>query len=412
MKPNQSSTDKNRSRPSVSSGQPFTFAPLIVATTVLAVAPSLNAADAPVQGAASASQAGQAAKKPSAYDQIWRSAQFYKDESNPIIQSFSFTGRFQLDYAVIESNQQDHDEWNIRRFRLGGKAKLFHDFTLHGEVDIDPQEGDPVYQRFTDLYLSWSRSPKFELTVGKQGAPFTLDGWTSSKELLTIDRSNLGNNLWFPEEYIPGVSAEGTIERWMYHVGVHSAGERDGEFGNFNGGYFALGTIGYDFAETLGVKQALLRADYMYGEPDEHNTFTRSLQHVASLNFSLDAGKWGLRTDLSAAEGYLGQSDLLGVMLMPFYNLTDKLQVVGRYTFIDSDDPNGIRFSRYESVPQVMGSRRGDEYHEFYVGLNYYFYGHKLKVQTGVQYVDMKDRAGDGGEYSGWGWTTGLRVSW
>ena len=94
---------------------------------------------------------------------------------------------------------------------------------------------------------------------------------------------------------------------------------------------------------------------------------------------------------------------------MPFVNLTDKFQVVGRYTFIDSDEPNGIRLALYES--RVV-SGRGDEYNELYVGANYYFYGHRLKLQSGVQFADMNDRANDGGEYSGVAWTTGLRVGW
>jgi phosphate-selective porin OprO/OprP len=96
-------------------------------------------------------------------------------------------------------------------------------------------------------------------------------------------------------------------------------------------------------------------------------------------------------------------------MLMPYYNITPKLQAVARYTFIKSSDPNGVRFARYEDH---VVSGKGDEYNEIYLGLNYYFYGHKLKLQTGVQYADMRDRANDGGGYSGWAWTTGLRISW
>ena len=94
---------------------------------------------------------------------------------------------------------------------------------------------------------------------------------------------------------------------------------------------------------------------------------------------------------------------------MPFVNVTRKFQVVGRYTFIDSDAPNGVRLATYESrvVPD-----RGDEYNELYLGANYYFYGHRLKLQSGVQFADMNDRANNGGAYSGVAWTTGLRVGW
>ena len=54
----------------------------------------------------------------------------------------------------------------------------------------------------------------------------------------------------------------------------------------------------------------------------------------------------------------------------------------------------------------------GDEYNELYVGFNYYWYGHKLKLQTGLQQVDMDDVAADGGAHEGWSWTTGFRISW
>ena len=167
--------------------------------------------------------------------------------------------------------------------------------------------------------------------------------------------------------------------------------------------------LGYDFAPTLGVREALLTGNYVYQTADELNTFTRELAHIGSINFRFEDTKWGARMDLSTAAGYLGQSDMWAFQGMPFFNVTSKFQVVGRYTFIESDDPNGIRLATYES--RVV-SGRGDEYDELYIGANYYFYGHRLKLQTGVQFADMKDRADDGGAYSGVAWTTGLRVGW
>jgi phosphate-selective porin OprO and OprP len=286
---------------------------------------------------------------------------------------------------------------------------LFRTFTLHGEVELNPQERDPFYVRFTDLYVQWSRSGRFAVTAGKHGVPFTMDGSTSSKELLAIDRSNLTNNIWFPQEYIPGVSVSGRLAPWIYRVGVFSAGEANREFGEFNGGVFTLGVLGYDFAQSLGVKEALLAGNYVYQHPDPANSFTRQLEHIVSVNFKFDADAWGLRTDVSAASGYLGQSDLWAVMAMPFLNATDKLQFIGRYTVLGSDDPNGVRLATYES--RVVPGR-GDRYNEVYLGANYFFYGHKLKLQSGVQFADMNDRAGDGGAYSGVSWTTGLRVGW
>jgi phosphate-selective porin OprO/OprP len=348
-------------------------------------------------------------KQESVFDRLWRFNRWYENASNPVVQRVLFSGRYQHDYAVVEADEGNTTEWNVRRMRLGGRATLFRTFTLHGEVDLNPQEADPVYVRLTDFYLEWSRNRRFAVTVGKQGVDFTMDGSTSSRDLIAIDRSNLANNLWFTEEYVPGVSVSGTTGPWTYVGGVFSSGARNREFGEFTGGLFTLGVVGYDFAETLGVEEALLAGNYVYQEPDQDNTFTRPFEHIVSVNFLLDAGAWGARADLSAGAGYGTQRDVWALMAMPFWNITRGLQAVGRYTYVESDGVNGVRLATYENRV-VTG--QGDRYQEAYLGANYYFYGHRLKLQTGVQFADMNDRAGDGGAYSGVGWTSGVRVGW
>lgn len=358
---------------------------------------------------------------PDAFKNLFDAAVLYKDSNNPYLQKLAFTGRAQLDYVVIEGDGspvagggQDlsYDEFNVRRLRAGFKATFFKDFTAHIEGDFDPDE-DVFYQRLTDAYIGWAPCDEFGIKIGKQGMAFTLDGSTSSKELLTIDRSNLSNNLWFTNEYVPGVTVGGQIGKWSYNAGVFSQGEEDGEFGNFDAGTSWLATVGYDFAEMMGAKEAALALDYVYNEEtaSDPTLFTnRSLGNVFSLNFRYEKDAFGFRSDLAAGDGFLGQSDMWGLVAMPYYNFTDKLQGVFRYTYIESDTENGVRFARYESEP-MFGSK-GDQYQELYLGMNYYLYGHKLKLQTGVQYASMSDKANDGGDYDGFAFTTGLRLSW
>ena len=241
--------------------------------------------------------------------------------------------------------------------------------------------------------------------MGKQSAPFTMDGSTSSSRLLTIDRSNLANNIWFTEEYFPGVSIAGDADPWVYHLGVYASGDTTW----INGSAFALATLGYDFAEAFDATEALLAFDYVYNDLHRGNTFTADLEQVFSTHLKLDHGTWGARADVSGALGGLGQSDLIGAMILGFYDFTERLQVVARYTWVKSEQENGVRFARYES--RVVDGR-GDLYQEAYFGVNYFFYGHRLKLQSGVDFADMRDVAGDGGAYRGWGWTTALRVSW
>ena len=315
----------------------------------------------------------------SIYDKIWQQlTTIYDDSSNPVVQRILFTGRFQHDFAAIGADQGDHDEWNTRRLRVGPRMTLFRTYTLHVEAELNPQEIDPLYMRLTDAYLQWSRSGRLVVTAGKHSIPYTMDGATSSKELIAVDRSNLTNNIWFTQEYLPGVSVAGRSAPWVYRAGVYSAGRANKEFGEFDGGAATLAVLGYDFAKSLGVKEALLAGNYVHQNEDPNNTFTRQLQNIVSVNFKLETDRWGMRSDVSTATGYLRQSDLWSVMAMPFFNVTDKFNSSARYTFIESDDPNGVQLATYENRV-VTG--RGDRYNEAYAGANYYFYGHRLKLQ-------------------------------
>lgn len=363
--------------------------------------------------AASASAQGDpkpAPKPPSTYDKIWtKSTDWYNDKDNRVVQRILFTGRFQEDYSAVEADEGSHSEWNVRRLRLGPRITLFRDYLFHTEVELNPQEHDPFYVRITDLYVAWQKHSKAVVTVGKQSVPFTQEGATSSKELVTLDRSNLANNIWFTQEYMPGVSLSGRAAPWTYRAGVYSSGAMNRELGKFTGDAFMLAVLGYDFGKKLAVREATLTGNYLYQHPDVDNTFTKRWEHVISIHFKLEQPKWGFRSDVSKTKGYLGQRSVLGVMAMPMFNATDKLQFVARFTYLDSDGINGLSLATYENK---VVSGRGDRYNEGYAGVNYYFYGHKLKLQTGLQFADMQDRANDGGAYSGTSWTTGLRIGW
>ena len=312
--------------------------------------------------AATAAYAQQPNEESSTYDKIWKSfTEIYNDKSNPVVQKVLFSGRFQYEFARLDSDRGDLDEWNIRRLRVGPKITFLENFTLHVEVELNPQERDPLYQRFTDFYVQWSRNPKLVVTAGKHSVPFTMDGATSSKELLAIDRSNLSNNIWFPQEYIPGASASGKIARWTYRFGAFSGGAMDREFGDFSGSVFTLASVGYDLAKPLKAKDALLTLNYVYQSPDRNKTFTRQLEHITSVNFKFERERWGTRNDLSLASGYLGQSGMVGLMVMPFVNVTDKFQLLYRYTLLDGEGRNGVRLATYESR---LVSGRGDRYDE------------------------------------------------
>ena len=344
-----------------------------------------------------------------AFDKVWRYATLYENEDNRFVQKFALSGRLQLDAAWFDANEGDYNDVLWRRFRFGFKSDLFRNWVLHLEGDFDHNNKlGEAYSRLTDAYIGWS--PKDNLTIKalKQSAGFTLDGATSSKKLLTMQRDNLTNNLWFTSEYFTGLLAKGDMGRnWKYKAGVFSSDGSD-ELSQFEASYFTLFSLAYHLTESLNLDEGMVRLDYVYNDEDV-DADTRDFSQVLSLVTKWKTGPWGLWSDISAGKGYAEQSNVWGVVLMPFYNVTKHIQPVFRYTYLHSDEHNGLRLGRYEN--RIINNR-GDEYNEIYGGLNIFFYGHKFKWQTGLQYAKMKDSADDGGTYDGWGLSTGLRLSW
>ncbi len=342
-------------------------------------------------------------------DKIWGYATLYENKDADVIQSLKFTGRLQGD--AFNFNSDDHgsvNDMDWRRFRAGAKVTLFQDFLIHVEADLDPNNinNRGFYKGLTDAYIAWSPSKALKLKVGKQSAGFTLDGATSSKELITMERSVVADNLWFTSEYFTGVSASGKIDGWKYNLGGF-ASRGDAEFGDFDSGWFALASIGHAVSDNTD-----LRLDYVHNEPDySGNVGTKKLTDVVSLVSQSKFGQLGFDTDLSYAIGddSQGQSDLIGLQLMPYWNFNEMWQGVFRYSMVHCTDGPGASLGRYPKK-NLSGSKYED-LQDFSLGVNCYLYGHKLKWQTGIEYnLAQNDASGD--DYNGWGVSSGIRLSW
>jgi phosphate-selective porin OprO/OprP len=343
------------------------------------------------------------------FDRVWSHATLYENRDSGFVQKLALSGRLQAEAAWFDADEGDFDDATWRRFRFGFASEFVNDWRLDVEAELDlNQSRSDWYQGLTDANITWRPDESTEVKILKQSAGFTLDGATSSKKLLTLQRNNLTENLWFTEEYFTGVTLKSDFNsQWFYKVGAFASDDAE-EIGVTDASYFLFASL--DYALDVGPKldQAIIYLDYVYNDKDAKAN-TPDLSHVASLSTRWRAGPWNLHTDLALADGYFDQSDLWGLVLMPFYDVSEVVQLLGRYTYLSSDDDNGLSLNRYEDE---IGQGEGDEYHEIYAGLNVFFYGHKLKWQTGLQYTRMDDEADDGGEYDGWGITTGLRIYW
>lgn len=103
-----------------------------------------------------------------------------------------------------------------------------------------------------------------------------------------------------------------------------------------------------------------------------------------------------------------------GVVLMPMYWINDKkLKIVARYLYQQADQPEGLKLnSRYIPLSDRrdnsidLNNGRGDEQQAFYLGLNYYSCGEKLKLISGIQHDELKSE----GETQFRGWTVASSI--
>ena len=341
------------------------------------------------------------------YDKLWSKVVLYENADNETVNKFALTGRLQGDYHTFENDMDGSSETDSqwRRLRFGFKASLFGGITLHSEANMNLNRPEPLYRNLTDTYLSWSTDSGMKIKVGKQSAPFTLHGSTSSKRLYTLERGKIARNIWFTNEYFTGASISGSRENWDYLAGIYSSDEGPEFDEAFDYGTFGLLSVGYNFEETDQFDEALVRFDLMMQEEDPLNQ-TPEHKNAFSMVTKLKKGKLNFWGDLSFSSGYGSQSDVWGIQLMPFYDFTDKLQGVFSYTHVESEDPLDVDVTRYERDLAGLG----DEMQEYFVGINYFFYGHKLKWQNAIQYTEMDNLGAD--VYEGWGYTSGIRISW
>lgn len=410
---------------------------ILLSTIATVTAGEIPATEVPATEPSSSSATGLLLGKLSgetAMDRAWSAFTLYKDDSNPILQEFSLQGRLQLQYADGEEGGRNHfdssqrpdesligDDIDIRRARLGFKSKWFKVFKLDGQIDIDPNLQPDIYHGIYDLFLTYAPSDSFNLSAGKTKVRFSREQEISSKEILTIERSLL-SNLLFPGE-LTGIwmNGKGIQGGWLYELGVYG-NERNREFTDGDGGTVVLAKIGYDYSSAVGLESAVASIHYMHNtEPNfkGNHTSPASSSKLRSPNFSdsfaitneISQGRFALTSEVLLGSGEGSQSDVMGITIIPSYYIAEGLQLVGRFQYATSDDPNDLSLpSRYEGFAPNMGDKKGDSYMSTYLGINYYIYGHKLKVMSGVEYSTLDGNTG-GGNYDGYTFMTGLRFS-
>lgn len=345
------------------------------------------------------------------YDKIWDSLVLYEDQDHSTIQSFSLIGRYHGQYWSVNADQGDAADWENRRKILGFSSKWFQNFTVQAQMFLQT-DGGSLYGGLYEAFIKWSPpDTDLSLSVGRLDYLFTgYERSRSSKKIKAIERGLLVNQI-MPAEVVGG-HLKGKKGRFTYHAGFFS-GSIEEEFSDFKAG--SAGVIGAAYDTDFFYEKGSLHLDYLHAPNERDANAFRPYSDVVSLWHRGESGRLDMGIDLTVAQPLETGGHVFGLTIEPAWMLTygvfgdnDPLELVFRYQYAYSSRDNGLFLQRrYE---QEVTTGQGDHYQAMYTGLNYFLYGHKLKLMAGGEYARMKDAANDGGEYSGWTWFGAVRL--
>lgn len=303
-----------------------------------------------------------------------------------------YHGQYFIQDEEVGGTGNDFEGYQHRRFRPAIKLKMAHGLSFYGEVNIadgDTVGDGPFVNDWEALYVEWEQDA-FWVRVGKQKQDFTIEDTESSKRIKTVERSAIVNETagarpWGAVFGIEFLGMEHAFGGWLY--GSDAGSPQWIDFDS-NGGF----SYNLDIA---AAEHTNVRFDYVYAdnaggfEGSEGSAavgYGPEYEHAFSLGTESEFGPFGLivngvaAQNRSAGGGIPAGNDTWGAYVIPSYNLTEDLQLVFRYGYMDEGrEQRPQRFDRRLPV---------SNYHSFYGGFQYFICGDKLKVMAGYEYAE------------------------
>ncbi|MEO0413712.1 MAG: porin [Verrucomicrobiota bacterium] len=346
----------------------------------------------------------------------------YSNSDNPFIQKVKLQGRYHGQYEHIDVDGgpfTDDASWNHRRFRLGAKIDLLNNmqFAFNYNVANGRQftQGDFI-DGLEDMTLKIKPSFVDSVTLGKMKNKITREESISSNDIKTLERSHFVNSYNAGRPWGVEVGQEAFGLKHAFGLFTGGAYDNDGmqsRFPNFeNGGLMAT----YRAEKDLG--DASLHFDYQYSDWTGRDNVSRYLgsnaRNLFALGYVKEGDLGGLLVDLmyaddirQAAGNAALDSGAFGLTILPHYNITDNLELVGRYAYasqVDDENPfDNVRGTNSDWVQDL---------HTFYVGLNYYICGSNLKTMLGYEYATGESIRNGGTDYNAGAFSFAVRTKW
>lgn len=338
------------------------------------------------------------------------------------------TGRLQTQYAGIDTDYSDGadashvNHFLIRRALLGVRGEF-------GPAWAGQMVYDFAATRFDSAFLQWRDVAGITIDVGVRKVNLGYEERTSSGQIKAIERSAV-TRYFIEGDSLTAATPRRRLGAGAQRVGIffdHVVGEaKTGEVqafygaaltnseratdigastsaGNsatnelalwFNAGLrekvsadtnwttgFGVGYIPGLGSQTLPLGSGDMLVGTIYGE----FTTGRFTLLGEVLGSKIENGANALSADKDASSW--------GFLVQPSFMLTDKFEVVSRYSYLDTDG-RGVTAANgaiRSSPDRAAGSVPFDVMHEGYLGATYYFLGNDLKLSAGFVYGKLED---------------------
>ncbi len=313
---------------------------------------------------------------------------------------------------------RDTSSFRLRRGRLEWDGHAFtKDLKYHFTLET-PGLATAGATHLLDYYVNYSGLPEVGKYVAIKGGqfkvPFSRQRLNSSSSLQLVDRSIVNNEFNLDRDVGVDFHRELFGEKFEYHLGVftgHGINRRNENADNnmlYVGriawhpfGFFDYKETDYDYSETLKATLGFAAARNAGGEIRTGSVRTAVSDDLYMNIFTWDGalkykgfsllGEAFLRNlrEPAGVSTRSNRSNAIGYMVQGGYFLIPKrLEMAARYAWLDRE------FNKDKSTTAILvggGTNRrtlgSDE--EITLGLNYYFNGHKNKLQADVTRLDQ-----------------------
>jgi len=128
----------------------------------------------------------------SAVKPLWSLPKLYKGDG--LISEFGLHGRYQGQYYWADGPAGSSDDYETRRARIGSHLKLSNGIKLSASFNLELDDSF-AFDDLNDIGLFWEGESGLSFGIGKLKPGITAEYATSSKRILTIERSLLVNQL-------------------------------------------------------------------------------------------------------------------------------------------------------------------------------------------------------------------------